>query len=115
MSVIPSHAELADAVGRTFTFSSALTGAIDARLTSARAETPMDDSFLCYSAHFELPAGVRLPQDTYRVSAPGGAVWELLATPTRPAANGAGTMCIVIHCEKPRDATLPETVDAGRA
>lgn len=106
---------MTEAVGRTFTFASASVGTVESRLISAPAGTPMDDDFLCYSAHFELPAGVRLPQDTYRVSAPNGAAWDLLATPTRPAASGAGTMCIVIHCAKPRETASPETIDPGRA
>ncbi|MFM0503790.1 DUF6916 family protein [Paraburkholderia caffeinilytica] len=115
MSAIPSHAELTNAVGRTFTLASAQIGAVEARLTAAPTETPMDEGFLCYSAFFELPAGIRLPQDMYRVSAPDGAAWDLLATPTRPAANGAGTMCIVIHCAKPHENTRPNTRNPGAA
>lgn len=106
---------MTEAVGRTFTFAAAFTDAVELTLTSARAETAMDDGFICYSAHFVLPAGIRLPQYMYRVSAPNGAAWDLLATPTRPAANGAGTMCIVIHCAKPCDTAPPNHVDPGRA
>lgn len=102
MSAIPSHAELTEVIGRTFIFANEQVGAIDARLLAAPIGTPMDDEFLCYSAHFELPTGIRLPQDTYRVSAPDGAAWDLFATPTRPTAHGAGTMCIVIHRAKTR-------------
>jgi hypothetical protein len=101
VSTIPSQAELTAAVGRTFTLASAQAPVVEARLAAVWDETPMDDGFLCYSAHLELPAGVWLPQDTYRVSAPDGAAWDLLVTPTRPAANGATTMCFVIHSAKP--------------
>lgn len=103
VSAIPSHAELTDAIGRTFTFASEQAGAVKVRLIAAPEGIAMDDGFLCYSAHFEMPPGVRLPQDNYRVSRADGVAWDLFATPTRPTAQGAGTMCVVIHRAKIQD------------
>lgn len=94
---------MTDAIGRTFTFASEQAGAAEVRLVAAPEGTAMDDGFLCYSAHFELPPGVRLPQDNYRVSGADGVAWDLFATPTRPTAQGAGTMCVVIHRAKTQD------------
>lgn len=74
---------------------------MQARLIGAPAGVPMDDDYVCYHALFELPLGVQLPQDNYRVDAPDGRAWMLFATPTRPQKNGAATLCIVIHTVKP--------------
>ncbi|WP_260858868.1 DUF6916 family protein [Paraburkholderia sp. BCC1885] len=113
---------MTDAIGRTYTFASEQAGAVEVRLIAAPAGTPMDDEFLCYSAHFELPVGVRLPQDTYRVSDADGTGWDLFATPTRPTAQGAGTMCVVIHrakdqqaAQQPQGGASPDTPTPGPA
>jgi hypothetical protein len=95
---IPTHAELTAAIGQRFSFGLADGRSVDAVLTAAPAGIPMDDSFVCYSAHFELPAGVFLPQDVYRIESPQARAWELLATPTRPTADGRATIHFVVHC-----------------
>ena len=65
---------------------------------SAPSGIPMNDSFVCYSATFELPAGVVAPQDVYRIGSPSGRAWDLLATPTRPTEDGRSTLTVVVHC-----------------
>jgi hypothetical protein len=101
MSAIPSHAELTESLGRTFILGTASGHEVQARLVSAPAGIPMDDSFVCYSALFELPPGVQLPQDVYQVQSPDGPSWSLLATPVRPSESGSAMLCAVMHCVKP--------------
>ncbi len=101
VSAIPTHAELTESLGSIFVLTSPQGYAVEARLSSAPAGVPMDDGYVCYSALFELPQHVQLPQDTYRIDAPDGRVWELLATPTRPQTSGGATLCVVIHTLKP--------------
>ena len=98
MLSIPTHDELLGAIGQRFTFGTADGRIVDAVLSHAPIGIPMDDSYVCYSATFELPAGVFLPQDVYRIAAPIGRAWELLATPTRPTADGRSTLTVVVHC-----------------
>lgn len=98
MLSIPTHDELLEAIGQRFTFGTADGHIVDATLSHAPIGIPMDDSYVCYSATFELPAGVFLPQDVYRIAAPIGRAWELLATPTRPTADGRSTLTVVVHC-----------------
>jgi hypothetical protein len=94
---IPTHAELIAAIGQRFAFGLADGRTVDALLTAAPAGIPMDDSYVCYSAMFELPAGVHLPQDVYRIVSPCGQAWDLLATPTRPTGDGRATIHFVVH------------------
>ncbi|RAS23466.1 hypothetical protein BX591_12072 [Paraburkholderia bryophila] len=101
LSAIPTHAELTESLGGLFTLTSPEGTAVQARLIDAPVGVPMDDDYVCYHAFFELPLGVQLPQDNYRVDAPDGRAWVLLATPVRPQKNGAATLCIVIHTLKP--------------
>ncbi|CAN7645414.1 hypothetical protein LJR230_004806 [Trinickia sp. LjRoot230] len=68
MQSLPTHAELIAAIGQRFSFIDAAGRSVDAQLTSAPAGIPMDHTFVCYSATFELPAGVHLPQDIYRIA-----------------------------------------------
>jgi hypothetical protein len=89
---------LLDAIGQRFTFACADGRSVEAVLAHAPAGIAMDDSFICYSATFELPAGVCLPQDVYRIGSPGGRAWDLLATPTRPTGDGRSTLTFVVHC-----------------
>lgn len=98
MRTVPTHDELLEALGQRFTFASADGHTVDAVLAHAPAGIPMSDDFVCYSATFELPAGVFLPQDVYRIGSPAGPAWELLATPTRPTEDGRSTLTFVVHC-----------------
>jgi hypothetical protein len=95
---IPTHDELIGAIGQRFTFGCADGRAVEAVLVHAPDGIAMDDSFVCYSATFELPAGVFLPQDVYRIASPAGRAWDLLATPTRPTSEGRSTITFVVHC-----------------
>ncbi|HVE06912.1 MAG TPA: hypothetical protein VNE00_06650 [Paraburkholderia sp.] len=97
MQLIPTHAELIAAIGRPFSFGSADGHTVEAHLIAAPAGIPMDDSYTCYFASFALPAGVSLPQDTYRITSPDGHAWDLLATPTRPQPDGRATLSFVVH------------------
>ncbi|AYQ91785.1 MULTISPECIES: DUF6916 family protein [Burkholderia] len=106
MSVLPTHDELVQLLGQVLTIETADEAALpltQTRLTDAPAGLPMDNSYDCYLAHFELPANVRLPQDTYRFRVPDGRHWLLFVSPTRPLASGAGTLCAVIHRKKSDD------------
>lgn len=98
MQSLPTHAELIAAIGQRFSFIDAAGRSVDAQLTSAPAGIPMDHTFVCYSATFELPAGVHLPQDIYRIALPDGRAWDLLATPTRPTPDARATLTVVVHC-----------------
>jgi hypothetical protein len=95
---IPTHDELLEAIGQRFTFGLADGHTVDAVLARAPAGIAMDDGFVCYTATFELPAGVFLPQDVYRIGSPLGRAWDLLATPTRPTEDGRRTLTVVVHC-----------------
>ncbi|HTH73765.1 MAG TPA: hypothetical protein VL635_05105 [Trinickia sp.] len=86
-----------EAVGQRFTFGAADGHTVDAVLLYANAGIPMNDRFVCYVAMFELPAGVSLPQDVYRIGSPAGRTWDLLATPTRPTEDGRSTLTVVVH------------------
>ena len=97
MLSIPTHHELLDAIGQRFTFGAADGQTVDAVLSHAPAGVPMSDSFVCYAATFELPAGVALPQDVYRIGSPTGRTWDLLATPTRPTEDVRATLTVVVH------------------
>ncbi len=101
VSAIPTHAELTESLGSLFTLTSPQGYAVEARLNSAPAGVPMDDGYDCYQARFDLPPGVQLPQDVYRVSAPDGRAWDLFATPARPSVEGLACLCIVVHVPKP--------------
>ncbi|HVW49860.1 MAG TPA: hypothetical protein VHC91_05570 [Trinickia sp.] len=94
---IPTLEELLEAIGQRFTFGLADGRTVQAVLAHASAGTPMNDSFVCYAATFELPSGVFLPQNVYRIGSPAGRAWDLLATPTRPTADGRSTLTVVIH------------------
>ncbi|RKP48114.1 DUF6916 family protein [Trinickia fusca] len=98
MHSIPSHDALIASIGQSFTFSTPQGREIEARLVAAPTGTPMDDDYVCYAATFELPAGIQLPQDVYRIAASDGAAWDLLATPTRPSADGKANLTVVVHC-----------------
>lgn len=97
MQSIPTHAELIAAIGGRFSFGVPGGHTVEAVLLDAPAGVPMDDSYVCYRATFELPSDVYLPQDVYRIVSPGGEAWDLLATPTRPAANGCSRLTVVVH------------------
>jgi hypothetical protein len=95
---IPTHDELLGAIGQRFTIGTADGHTVEATLSHAPSGIPMDHSYVCYAASFELPAGVFLPQDVYRIASPAGRAWELLATPTRPTEDGRSTLTVVVHC-----------------
>lgn len=107
MQSVPTHADLIAAIGQRFVLGTADGRSVEARLAAAPAGIPMDETYVCYVATFELPAGVQLPQDVYLIAAPDGRVWELLATPTRPAADGRATLTAVMHCLAPDAAQIP--------
>ncbi|WP_126876968.1 DUF6916 family protein [Paraburkholderia kururiensis] len=86
-----------DAIGQRFTFGAADGQTVDAVLLHANAGIPMNDSFVCYAAMFELPAGISLSQDVYRIGSPAGRAWDLLATPTRPTEDGRSTLTVVVY------------------
>lgn len=111
MQSIPTYAELIAAIGQTFSLSTADGRSVEARLSAAPNGIPMDETYVCYSAVFNLPTGVWLPQDTYRITAADGRAWTLLATPTRPEPGGCATLTAVMHCLA---ASQAETA-AGRA
>ncbi|WP_321956759.1 DUF6916 family protein [Paraburkholderia bannensis] len=111
MSNIPTHVELSAALGQIFTLATADDTAlplVQTRLIAAPQGVAMDESYECYSAHFELPAQIQLPQDTYRFIATDGGEWLLFATPTLPMKSGAGVLCAVVHREKPSSISLPD-------
>ncbi|RKE25172.1 hypothetical protein B0G76_6687 [Paraburkholderia sp. BL23I1N1] len=97
MLSIPTHAELLEAIGQRFTFGAANGQSVEAVLSHAPAGVPMNGGFVCYAATFELPAGVSLAQDVYRIGSPVGRAWDLLATPTRPTEDGRSTLTVVVH------------------
>ncbi|HEX7685205.1 MAG TPA: hypothetical protein VF446_17000 [Trinickia sp.] len=100
-----------EAIGQRFTFDGVGGQTVDAVLLHANAGIPMNDRFVCYAAMFELPAGVSLPQDVYRIGSPAGRAWDLLATPTRPTEDGRSTLTVVVHTradELARAAGLPD-------
>lgn len=108
MLSIPTHAELIEAIGQSFTFGLADGQTVEAMLAHAPDGIPMNDSFVCYAATFELPVGVFLPQEVYRIGSPAGRAWDLLATPTKPTDDGRSTMTVVVHC---RAADLANAAD----
>ena len=110
MQTVPTHEALMASLDRLFVLETADGHRLDARLVAAPAGTAMDASYVSYSATFELPDGIWLPQDTYRITAPDGMSWHLLATPTRPSTNGRANLTAVMHCLRSED-TAPR--DAG--
>jgi len=119
MASVPTQAELVSSIGLTFLLAPVTSSepsadgtcradgpedsprGVAACLAAVRDGISMDAAYLCYSASFDLPQGVYLPQDLYRVTSPGGDTWDLLVTPTRPRADGAATMCAVFHVACP--------------
>lgn len=97
MQAVPTHEALIASLNQLFVLETADGHRVEACLLAAPAGIAMDASFISYSATFELPAGIWLPQDTYRITALDGASWDLLATPTRPGANGQANLTAVMH------------------
>lgn len=111
MSNIPTHAELSAALDHIFTLATADDTAralVQTRLIAAPQGVAMDPGYECYSAQFELPPQIQLPQDTYRFIATDGREWLLFATPAMPMKSGAGVLCAVVHREKPTSISLPD-------
>lgn len=102
MQTIPTHEALMASLGRLFVLETADGHRLEVRLAAAPAGVAMDATYVSYSAIFELPAEIWLPQDTYRITAPDGASWELLATPTRPSADGRANLTAVMHTSVPK-------------
>lgn len=100
MQAVPNHDALIASVNQLFVLETADGRHLEARLVAAPAGIAMDASFISYSATFELPVGVWLPQDIYRITAPDGASWNLLATPTRPSVNGQASLTAVMHYQR---------------
>ena len=101
MQAVPTHEALVASLDRLFLLETADGSHVEARLIAAPIGVAMDACYISYSATFELPAGILLPQDTYRIRSPDGETWELLATPTRPSANGRGNLTVVLHYLRP--------------
>lgn len=97
MQTVPAHETLIASLHRLFVLETADGRRVEARLAAAPAGIAMDATYVSYSAIFELPAGIWLPQDTYRFTSPDGACWDLLATPTRPSVNGQANLTAVMH------------------
>jgi hypothetical protein len=100
MQVVPTHEALIASLHQLFVLETADGHRVEARLVAAPVGIAMDASFISYSATFELPAEIWLPQDTYRFTAPDGASWDLFATPTRPSANGHANLTAVMHYQR---------------
>jgi hypothetical protein len=94
---IPTHEALTAALNRLFVLETADFQRVEVRLTAAPAGVAMDETYESYSAIFELPIGIWLPQDTYRITSSDGTSWELFATPTRPSADGRANLTAVMH------------------
>ncbi len=109
MSGMPTQAELLASLGLAFSLTPEAGSTVadqplwrvPATLAAVNEGIAMDETYVCYSATFDLPQGVFLPQDVYCVTSPGGTAWDLLITPTRPRADGRATMCAVFHIERP--------------
>lgn len=101
MSSMPSYETLQAALNQTFQFSTNDGQSIDARLFEVANGIAMDDAHLCYTASFELPKGVWLQQDVYRVTHLASDSWELLVTPYRPTSAGTCVVGAVFHVLKP--------------
>jgi hypothetical protein len=101
MSTVPTHEALMASLNRLFVLEASDGKRFEVRLAAAPAGIAMDETYASYSAIFELPVGIWLPQDTYRITASDGACWELLATPTRPSADGRANLTAVVHISVP--------------
>ncbi|MBN3802722.1 hypothetical protein GXB81_06580 [Paraburkholderia sp. Ac-20336] len=100
VSDLPAYDALRASLGQVFTLASADAAAlplVQTRLLDAWTGLAMNGEHECYSASFELPPAVALPQDTYRFIAPDGRAWLLFVSPGRPLESGARTLCAVIH------------------
>ncbi|WP_233836202.1 DUF6916 family protein [Paraburkholderia sp. ZP32-5] len=109
VSDLPALDELQSALGHVFTLASADDAArplVQTRLLDAWADVAMNNDYECYSASFELPLNIALPQDTYRFIASDGRAWLLFVSPAKPLESGAGVLCAVIH-RKVSPATAP--------
>jgi hypothetical protein len=97
----PTHDALLAALDRLFVLETAEGQRLEVRLAEAPGGIAMDARYVSYSAIFELPFGIWLPQDNYRFTAADGASWVLLATPTRPSPDGRATLTAVMHTRVP--------------
>lgn len=104
MRAVPTHEALIASLDRLFVLETTDGHRMEVRLTAAPAGIAMDAAYVSYSAIFELPVGIWLPQDTYRITAPDGAWWDLLATPTQPSADGRANLTAVMHYLRSKDA-----------
>jgi hypothetical protein len=102
---VPTHEMLMSSLGQLFVLETGAGERMEVRLAAAPAGVAMDETFTSYSATFELPMGIWLPQDTYRITAADGVCWELLATPTRPSADGRANLTAVMHISVPTAAS----------
>ena len=100
MQAVPTHETLIASLHRLFVLETADGRRVEVRLAAAPAGIAMDATYASYSATFELPMGVWLPQDTYRITTPEGMSWDLLATPTQPTAEGRATLTAVMHYQR---------------
>lgn len=103
MQAVPTHEALVASLHRLFVLETADGRRLEVRLAAAPSGIAMDATYVSYSATFELPFGVWLPQDTYRITAPDGMSWDLLATPTKPNADGRANLTAVMHYQRSTD------------
>lgn len=103
MQAVPTHEALVASLHRLFVLEAADGRRVEVRLAAAPAGIAMDATYVSYSATFELPHGLWLPQDTYRITAPDGTFWDLLATPTQPSADGRACLTVVMHYQRSTD------------
>ena len=99
---VPTHDTLTASLNQRFVLETAQGQRLEVRLAAAPCGVAMDDTYMSYSATFELPVDTWLPQDVYRITAADGTSWELLATPTRPSADGRANLTAVMHVSVPK-------------
>lgn len=106
MSAIPSHEELAQALGQIWHISWEGHPGIDVTLTEVNQGRAMNPRFHCYDAVFRQPAGVDLPQHTYTLHSPNATSWWVMLTPIGPDDDGLRLLQAVFHVRTPAP-TLP--------
>jgi hypothetical protein len=101
VATVPIHEMLVASLNHLFVLETADGQRFEVRLAAAPVGVAMDETYMSYSAIFELPLGIWLPQDNYRITASDGMSWELLATPTRPSVDGRANLAAVMHISVP--------------
>lgn len=100
MYAMPTQQGLQQARGSHFQLWIAQDQALDVELIDVLIGRPMSPEHENFSASFALPAQWDLPQELYRLSAPGEEGWLLLMTPVQPAPDGRAVLQAVVHSRK---------------